>query len=256
MIAERLVTATSCSLRSDTSLSFPALGRVRSLSTVWTRFCSWRLASARACCTSNSISPISRVSRSTSRLARSAISRSGGGRGSMATGGSVLGHADPALSHGVDDCLGAVVDAQLSQNAGHVVLDGLLADRKRVGDLLVRHPLGDVVQDLDLARRERSEDGRRFLAVDRQLAELLEDAARHGRLREDLVVDEVLAARDAADDGNEIVGGDVLENEGGCPGLDGVEKGVFVFADGEDDDPCGRKLALDPLGRLDPARRG
>jgi WD40 repeat protein len=67
-----------------------------------------------------------------------------------------------------------------------MVLDGLLADRKGVGDLLVRHSLGDVVQDLDLARGKRSEDGGRLLAVDRQLAELLQNAARYGWLGEDL----------------------------------------------------------------------
>src|SRR5665811_803310 len=254
MIAERLVTATSCSFRSAPSPSLSTLGRVRSLSTVWTRFCSCRLASALACCTSSSISPISRVRRSTSRRALSAISRSGSGSGSMATGGSVLGHANPALSHGVDDGLGAVVHAQLSQDAGHVVLDGLLADRKGVGHLLVRHSLGDVVENLDLARGKRSEDRRRFLAVYRQFAELLEDAARHRGLGKDLVVDEVFAAGDATDDRDEIVGSDVLEDERGRPGLDRVEERVFVFADGENDDSSRRKLALDPLGRLDSAR--
>jgi hypothetical protein len=79
-------------------------------------------------------------------------------------------------------------------------LTGLLADRQRVGDLLVGHALGDVVEDLDLARGQRREDRGGVLAVDGQLAELLEDARRDGRLGEDLVVDEVLAADDAPDD--------------------------------------------------------
>ena len=51
-----------------------------------------------------------------------------------------------------------------------------------VGDLLVRHALGDVVQDLHLARRERREDRGRLLAVDRQRPELLEHPRGDGRL--------------------------------------------------------------------------
>jgi hypothetical protein len=64
---------------------------------------------------------------------------------------SVLGDLDPALAHGVDHGLRAIVDRQLAQDGAHVVLDRLLADRQRVGNLLVGHALGDVVQDLDLA---------------------------------------------------------------------------------------------------------
>src|SRR6188508_2717453 len=73
-------------------------------------------------------------------------------------GGSVLGDLDPALTHGVDDGLRAVVDRQLAQDRAHVVLHRLLANRQRVGDLLVRHSLRDVVENLDLAGGERSED--------------------------------------------------------------------------------------------------
>src|ERR1035437_4170586 len=198
MTTERLVRAISWSLSS--SWAPPSFPDDLPFSTAWARFCSWRVASGRAWLTSSSISPISRVRRSTSRLARSAISSSGSGRGSMATCGSVLGHSDPALAHGVDDGLRAVVHAELAQDAGHVVLDGLFADRQGVGDLLVGHALGDVVQDLHFARRERGEDRGRFLAVDGQLGELLENSARDGGLGENLVVDEVLAVGDAADD--------------------------------------------------------
>jgi hypothetical protein len=65
---------------------------------------------------------------------------------------SVFRNLDPALAHGIHHSLGSVVNRQLAQDAAHVVLDGLLADRQRVGHLLVGHPLRDVVQDLDLAR--------------------------------------------------------------------------------------------------------
>ena len=78
--------------------------------------------------------------------------------------------------------------------------------------------------------------GRRLLAVDGQLAELLEHPAGHGRLGEDLVVDEVLAAGHAADDRHQVVRGDVLEDERRRAGLDGVEQGVLVLVDGQDDD--------------------
>src|SRR4029077_3411558 len=138
-------------------------------------------------------------------LAASAASRLAGSSGGMTGGGTpVLRHLDPALSHRVDDGLGPVVDGELAEDRAHVVLDGLLADRQGVGDLLVRHALGDVVEDLDLARGERGEDRGGLLAVDRELAELLEDARRNRRLREDLVVDQELAAGDAPDDRDEV----------------------------------------------------
>src|SRR6185503_7971916 len=78
---------------------------------------------------------------------------------------SVLRHLDPALAHRVDDGLGPVIHGQLAQDRAHVVLDRLLADRERVGDLLVGHALGDVVEDLDLARGQRREDRLGLLAV-------------------------------------------------------------------------------------------
>src|SRR6476660_3260725 len=127
--------------------------------------------------------------------------------------GSVFRHPDPALAHGIDHGLGPVVHGQLAEDRAHVVLDGLLADRERVGDLLVGHALGDVVEDLDLARGQRREDRLRLLPVDGQLAELLEDPRRDGRLREDLVVDEELALGDAPDHVDQVVRADVLDHE-------------------------------------------
>jgi len=73
---------------------------------------------------------------------------------------SVLRYPNPALLHRIHDGLRAVVDRQLAQDRAHVVLDGLLADRQGIGNLLVGHAPGDVVEDLDLARRQRSEDRR------------------------------------------------------------------------------------------------
>jgi transposase len=84
----------------------------------------------------------------------------------------LCGHLDPTLAHRVHAGLRAVVHRQLAQDGAHVVLDGLLADRQGVGGLLVGHPLGDVIQDLHLARGERRENRRSLLAVCRQLAEV------------------------------------------------------------------------------------
>src|SRR5215212_3479710 len=109
----------------------------------------------------SSISSISAVTASAS--ATSAAASSSGVRTAATI--SVLGHLDPALAHRVDDGLGPVVHGELPEDRAHVVLDGLLADRQRVGDLLVRHSLGDVVEDLDLAGRERREDRSGVLAV-------------------------------------------------------------------------------------------
>src|SRR6478735_4739682 len=160
--------------------------------------------------------------------------------------GSVFRHPDPALAHGIDHGLGPVVDGQLAEDRAHVVLDGLLADRQRVGDLLVGHALSDVVEDLDLARRERREDRGGVLAVDRKLAELLQDPGRDGWLGEDLVVDEVLAADHPPDDRDEVVRADVLEDERRGARLDRVEQRVLVLRLGEHDDPARRQFALDP----------
>src|SRR3954467_12308402 len=194
MSAARWVSRTSWALRSaattgsrvepdavaaavaDASFSAPAVRRV-----------SCRSASVFACAMSRSISPSSVSRRASSSAMRS--DRAGRVSGVVAEAtasvivisfawegiGSVFRHPDPALAHGIDHGLGPVVDGQLAKDRAHVVLDGLLADRQRVGDLLVGHALGDVVEDLDLARGEWREDRSRILPVDGELAELLED---------------------------------------------------------------------------------
>src|SRR5208282_3425662 len=61
---------------------------------------------------------------------------------------------DPALE---SDHRGmrAVLGAQLRQDISHLTLDGLLAERERPGDFLVRVALRDEPQDAYLRRRER-----------------------------------------------------------------------------------------------------
>src|SRR5579884_2257987 len=61
---------------------------------------------------------------------------------------------DQALAHRVQHGLGAVVDPQLLVHVADVVADGLLADLESVGDLLVGHPAGQELQDLDLPAGE------------------------------------------------------------------------------------------------------
>ena len=79
-------------------------------------------------------------------------------------------------------------------------------------------------------RRDRRRGDRRgLLAVDGELAELLEHATGHRGAGEDLVVDEVLAGVDPADDGDQVLGADVLEDERRRPGLDGIEQLVLVL---------------------------
>src|SRR6266508_59681 len=275
MRTARLVSVTSCSARSSCTAGSPAPAARAATrrSATWALFASWRPASVRACWTSSSISSSSFCIVSACRAVPVAISATvtgvGGGvavslmvanrrdccRGSSGAG-SVFGHPDPALTHRVDDGLGPVIDGQLAEDRAHVVLDGLLADRQGVGDLLVGHALGDVVEDLHLARGERGEDGRGLLPIDGQLAEFLEDPAGDRRLGEDLVVDQVLAQEDTPDDRDQVVRTDVLEDEGGGTRLDRIEQGVLVLVDRQDDDPGGRQLALDALGRLDAAGRG
>ena len=75
-------------------------------------------------------------------------------------------------------------------------------------------------------------------------------------LAEHLVVDQVLAGDDAADDHHEVFGRDVLEDERRRAGLDGVEQRVLVLFGRQDDDRRRGELPLDPLGRLDAAGRG
>src|SRR5207244_5119871 len=62
---------------------------------------------------------------------------------------------------GEEGQLEAIADAKLLEDVGQVMLDGLLADVERVGDLLVARRREDQTDDLQLARGEA--DGRRRL---------------------------------------------------------------------------------------------
>src|SRR5688500_19545461 len=62
---------------------------------------------------------------------------------------------DEAAADRVARELDAVAHAELLEDVGPVRLDRLLADREQLGDLAVRVALGDELDDLLLARRER-----------------------------------------------------------------------------------------------------
>src|SRR5882672_10924149 len=127
-----------------------------------------------------------------------------------AFGGAIVNYRSPvlypALPDRVDDRLRAVVHRQFAQDARHVILHRLLGDGQRVGDLLVRHALSDVVQDLHLTGRKRREDVRRPRTIHGKLAELSEHLGRHRRPAEDLLVDDELAATHFADRIDELGG--------------------------------------------------
>ena len=53
--------------------------------------------------------------------------------------------------------LGATLHAELRQQAGHVVLDGLLGEEQPFADLAVGQPVADQAENLTLARGERRE---------------------------------------------------------------------------------------------------
>src|SRR5438876_779018 len=99
--------------------------------------------------------------------------------------------------------------------------------------------------------RERGEDRLRIGPVDGQLSELLQHAAGDSRLAEDLVVDQVLAGTNAANDGDQVARVDVLQDERSSPGLDRREQLVLVVGRSQHDDTCVRQLTFDALGRLD-----
>src|SRR6266566_438065 len=147
---------------------------------------------------------------------------------------------DPPLPDRVHDRLRAVVHRQLSQDARHVILHGLLGDGQRVGDLFVRHALRDVVQDLHLTGRERRKYVCRPWTIHGKLAELSEHLRRDRRPAEDLLVDDELAGPHLADGIDELGGLAVLVEVGGGASADRLEEDLLLILGRQDDDTHGR----------------
>src|SRR3954454_3495365 len=122
---------------------------------------------------------------------------------------------------------------QLHEDARHVRLHGGLAHDQLGGDLRVRHPARDQLEDLVLARRQLVELLRRRAVDGRVRGELLDQPARDRRGQQRL------ALRHDVDAGNELVGGHVLEEEAAGAGAQGlvdvlvqVERGEHQHARG------------------------
>ncbi len=139
-------------------------------------------------------------------------------------------------------------------------LDRRLREHEALGDLGVRQPFTEGLEDLELARGEVGEArvvpagrclGRGGGAVLRELAgEHLEHAARDAR------GDGGVAARDGADRPDELAGLGVLEEEAARPGAQGGERVLVEVERREDDDARPGLGGDDPLRRLDAVRAG
>src|SRR2546423_3754170 len=108
---------------------------------------------------------------------------------------------DEPVAHRVDRRLGAVGDAELLEDRGHVALDRLGREDELFGDLAIAHALRDERQDLALALREiAGRGGHGALRL-----HLAQHALQHLRL------DERTAGRDLADRVDELFAGYVLQ---------------------------------------------
>src|SRR5690348_4362981 len=153
--------------------------------------------------------PITAAAAHTDRAMRTSRRRAGTARprlGLRAPGADRVAHKLHAIAH-----------AELAQQVRAVRLDGLLGEVERLGDLLVRVRLGDQLQDLLLARRQRLVGAGRVvahpLAHDRAL---------------DRVGEEGLAAVHGADRVQQRLVDLALEHIAGCAGLQRVEHVALV----------------------------
>ena len=89
-------------------------------------------------------------------------------------------HLDPAVAQGVNNGSRAVVDRELFEDRGDMVLDRLIADLQRFGDLFITIAARDVVEYLHFAARKRRVEvfGAGVFFFDRQFAERFEDTVR------------------------------------------------------------------------------
>ena len=153
---------------------------------------------------------------------------------------------EPALTGRKRDGTDAVGNAQLVQDARHVVLDRLLADVEELPDLAVALPSGDQTEDVELPRGQRV--GRRAVGVSGALPEALHDPVDEIGPPDHLGTQGILAIGDLADHRHELGwlrdGGDVT-----CGAdLDGPEDARVVVLAPDDHDPGGGGLLDESLG--------
>jgi hypothetical protein len=163
----------------------------------------------------------------------------------------VLASRDEPGLIGQHDRLDPVAQSQLAQDPGHVGLHRRLAQRQRRGQLGVAQPPRDQAEHLELPRREH---GQTLVIVSRR--EPLHQAAGDGR------GEQRVAPADQPDRGDQVLGGDVLEQEAAGPGGQRRVDVLVQVERGEDDDPHFGLLPVSPLrgqdppGRLEPVHLG
>ena len=124
---------------------------------------------------------------------------------------------------GVGGGLGPALHAQLGEERGDVVLDGLLGEEEALADLPVGQALADQLKDPPLLL---GQPGQRVGAL-RLIAHPLHDPA--GRLR----VEQGLPGGDRAHRADQVGAADLLEHIAGRPGHDRVEERLVVTVGGE-----------------------
>src|SRR5680860_454970 len=128
---------------------------------------------------------------------------------------------DQPLAHGVESGLGAALEAKLREQVGYVRFHRRLGDVEMLGDALVRAPLGDVGEHLDLALGQR-------------LAQLRRPHLAHQALLR-ARVEAHLAARGRPHRLEEVVRSRLLEHVAGRTGLDDVDDHAVFKDRGERD---------------------
>jgi hypothetical protein len=164
-----------------------------------------------------------------------------------------LGQLDPALADRVHHRPSPVRRAELVEDRGDVVLDGLLAEVQLDRDLAVAEPARDDLEDLALPARERVL--RRRVESER-LTHLLDDPAHDvgppGQLGEELI----LAVRDAPDRVDDLRRVGDLRDVARRADLDGADDARVVVVAAQDDHRRAGRLVMQPTGRLRVRRLG
>src|SRR5450759_4266376 len=117
-----------------------------------------------------------------------------------------VGEVEDLLADGIHRGLHARVQLELLQDVAHMVLDGVLRDEQRSGDVLVRHAAGDQLEHLELALGQaRDRHGRTFLMFLDHEGELGQELRGHRRR------DQRLPCVDRPQAIGDLLGGHILE---------------------------------------------
>jgi hypothetical protein len=144
------------------------------------------------------------------------------------------------------DGFGAAADVEFFEDAGEMVFDGKGAEVKACADFFIGEALGEKVEDLAFAGTEgccRVLLGDGFLEGSNELAS---DGAGHGGT----------ALEDVTDGAENFLRGASFQKVTAGTGAQGLEDGVGVFIDGEDDDLNGGNEAFEPRRAFDAGHPG